>query len=90
MPGFSSRSTSADRSSPRLDGCPSRVAPGACFDCAEYPLDPQTVVEGGFWLPVLGDGGDQVHGLVGEPVLVTEAVPGRPPGAHVRVFGFGG
>ena len=77
------------RSSPWLDGCPGRVARGAIFDCAQYLLDPQTVVEGGLWLAVLGDSGDQVDGLVGEPVLVAETVPGRPPGADVRMFLLG-
>jgi hypothetical protein len=56
---------------PGLDGCPGRVARGAILNCAEYPLDPQAVAEGGLRLAVLGNRGDQVDGLVGEAVLVT-------------------
>ena len=72
-----------------LDGCPGRVARGAVLDCAEYPLDPQAVVEGGLRLAVLGDRGDQVDGLVGEAVLVTEPMARRPPGADIRVLRLG-
>ena len=81
-PAFGSNALPARRRSRRTRAC-------ALRNGTEHPLDPEPVVERRGRLAVLGDRGDQVDHLVGEPVLIAQAVPGWPPGADVRVLGFG-
>ena len=69
----------------RVDG----VLLGALLDRREHALHLEPVGEGGLGAAALGDGVDQVAGLVDEGVLVAEAVARRPPGLQVGVVGFG-
>ena len=72
-----------------VDRHPGRTGSGARGDGTQHPLDGQTVGERGPRLRVVGDVPDEVDHLMGEPVLVAEAVTGRPPGADVRVVRLG-
>ena len=62
---------------------------GAGLDRREDALDGQPVGERRGGLGALRDVGDQVDDLVREPVLVPEAVSGRPPRGDVRVRRLG-
>src|SRR3712207_166711 len=68
---------------------PDGAGGGAALDGVEHPLHLQPVGEGRRRVLALGDRGDQVDDLVGEAVLVAQAVPGRPPRADVGVVGLG-
>ena len=72
-----------------LDLRPRAGIGGAGLHGGQDPLDLQGVREGRLRLAALTDCGDQVHHLVGETVLVAQAVAGGPPVADVRVLGFG-
>src|SRR5665647_2432613 len=68
---------------------PAAVGGRAPLDGVEHPLHGEPVRERGGRLLAGHQGADQVDHLVGERMLVTEHVAGRPPGCDVWMFGLG-
>src|SRR5699024_9177063 len=74
----------------RIGALPAGAGLGAGLDGVEDPLHLQRLLEGRRRVGALADRRDQIGDLVGEGVLVAEAVPGGPPARGVGVLGFGG
>src|SRR5699024_2407426 len=62
----------------------------AGLDGCEDALDLQRLLEGRRGVGALADRLDQIGDLVGEVVLVAQAVPGGPPVGRIGVLGLGG
>src|SRR5699024_34811 len=66
---------------------PAAAVGRAGLDGGENALDLQRLLEGRGGIGALADRGHQVGDLVGEGVLVAQAVPGGPPVGGIGVLG---